>query len=174
MKFTIVGRKCTPHNSFKERAEIKLKKIDKFFSDESIAKITAKVEKNKKIVEITVKSKDLIFRAENVSDDLEQALDNCIDALIRQIRKNKTKIEKKLRINTIDDYLMNDDSFEETEFDIVRTKSVDLKPQSIDEAILQMNMLGHHFYVFLNNDTNKVNVVYCRNDGGYGVIEPNV
>lgn len=176
MKFTIIGRKCTPHSSFKKRAENKLKKVEKFFSDESKAKITAKVEKNKKIVEITVKSKDLIFRAENTADNLEEALDNCVDLLIRQIRKNKTKIQKRLKLNKLDEFFLSlgEDEFEEFDYDIVRTKTVDLKPQSVDEAILQMNMLGHIFYVFLNELTNKVNVVYSRNDGGYGVIEPNI
>ncbi|MEG0979425.1 MAG: ribosome-associated translation inhibitor RaiA, partial [Oscillospiraceae bacterium] len=143
MKITIMGRKCTPRDSFKERAEKKLSKVEKFFSDEAEAKITATVEKNKKIVEITVFNNNMIFRAEDARDDLEEALDCCVDSLIRQIRKNKTKIEKKLRSGAFDEYLNDTSFFEEKNFDVVRTKSVGLKPQSIDEAILQMNMLGH-------------------------------
>ncbi|NCC87779.1 MAG: ribosome-associated translation inhibitor RaiA [Clostridia bacterium] len=173
MKITIIGRKCTPRESFRERAEIKLSKIEKFFSDEAEAKITATVEKNKKIVEITVLNNNMIFRAEDHADELEEALDHCVDSLVRQIRKNKTKVEKQLRKGAFDEYLGDTNIHEETEFDVVRTKSLNLKPQSIDEAILQMNMLGHQFYVFLNQDYNETNVVYRRKDGGYGLIEPN-
>lgn len=173
MKVTIVGRKCTPRNSFKERAEQKLSKLEKFFVDESSAKILAKVEKNKKIVEITVKCKDLIFRAESSSPDLEQSLDECVDTLIRQIRKNKTKVEKKLRLNGLEDFMVVNSEFEETDYEIIRKKSIELKPQSVDEAILQMNILNHQFYMFLNSETNIINVVYHRNDGGYGLIQPN-
>lgn len=173
MKITIIGRKCTPRDSFRERAEKRLAKIERFFSDEAEAKITATVEKNKKIVEITVFNNNMIFRAEDACDDLEDALDRCVDLLIRQIRKNKTKIEKKLRSGAFDDFVGDLTVSEETEFDVVRTKTVDVKPQSIDEAILQMNMLGHMFYVFINNNTDQVNVVYNRKDGGYGLIEPN-
>lgn len=174
MKITIIGRKCTPHESFKERANVKLSKVEKFFTDEAEAKVTATVEKNKKIVEITVYYDNMIYRAEQSCGELEEALDRCVDLLIRQIRKNKTKVEKRLRSGAFDEYSGDTSFYEETDFDIVRTKSVGLKPQSIDEAILQMNMLGHLFYVFLNNDSDQVNVVYRRNDGGYGVIEPNI
>ena len=173
MKITIIGRKCTPRDSFRERAEIKLSKIEKFFSDEAEAKITATVEKNKKIVEITVLNNNMIFRAEDYANELEEALDRCVDSLIRQIRKNKTKVEKQLRRGAFDEYIGDANIHEETEFDIVRTKSLNLKPQSIDEAILQMNMLGHQFYVFLSQDSDETNVVYRRKDGGYGLIEPN-
>ncbi|MDR0314752.1 MAG: ribosome-associated translation inhibitor RaiA [Oscillospiraceae bacterium] len=175
MKITIVGRKCTPRESFKERAEKKLSKIEKFFSDESEAKITATVERNKKIVEIMVMHNNMIFRAEESANDLEDALDHCVDRLIRQIRKNKTKVEKTLRKGAFDEFMEETNGIaEETEFDVVRVKTLTLKPQSVDEAILQMNMIGHHFYVFFNNDTEAINVVYKRNDDGYGVIEPNV
>lgn len=173
MKITIIGRKCTPRESFRERAEIKLSKIEKFFSDEAEAKITATVEKNNKIVEITVLNNNMIFRAEDYANELEEALDRCVDSLIRQIRKNKTKVEKQLRRGAFDEYMGDTNIHEETEFNVVRIKSLNLKPQSIDEAILQMNMLGHQFYVFLNQDSDETNVVYRRKDGGYGVIEPN-
>lgn len=173
MKITIVGRKCTPRESFKERAELKLSKIEKFFTDEAEARVTATVEKNNKIVEITVLSNNMIFRAEDSADDLEEALDRCVDLLVRQIRKNKTKIEKSLRKGAFEGFVEDYNIPEETEFDVVRTKSMNLKPQSVDEAILQMNMLGHQFYVFLNQDSDEVNVVYRRKDNGYGLIESN-
>ncbi|MEG0546622.1 MAG: ribosome-associated translation inhibitor RaiA [Oscillospiraceae bacterium] len=172
MNITIIGRKCTPRNSFKERAEQKLLKVEKFFGNDANAKVTATVEKNIKIVEITLTRGGLIFRAQERSQDLEDALDACVDSLIRQIRKNKTKLEKKLHEASFDDILTSAED-EETNFEIIRIKSIFLRPQSIDEAVLQMNMLGHQFYMFRNAATDLVSVVYKRADGGYGVIEPN-
>ena len=113
----------------------------------------------------------MIFRAQERSDDLEDALDMCVDSLVRQIRKNKTRIEKKLRDVSFDDVFASDD-FDEEDFDVVRTKTVALKPESVEEAILQMELLGHMFYMFRNAETDDTCVVYKRNDGGYGVIEP--
>ena len=170
MNITIVGRKCTPRENFKERAEEKLRKVEKFFGPDATAKITATVEKNQKICEITLTKKSMIFRAQERSDDLEDALDICVDSLIRQIRKNKTRIEKKLRDVSFDDVLAEDS--DEEEIEVVRSKTVVLKPETVDEAILQMNLLGHMFYMFRNAETDDICVVYKRNDGGYGLIEP--
>ena len=170
MNITIVGRKCTPRENFKERAEEKLRKVEKFFGPDATAKITATVEKNQKICEITLSKKSMIFRAQERSDDLEDALDMCVDSLIRQIRKNKTRIEKKLRDVSFDDVLAED--YAEEEFEVVRSKTVVLKPETVEEAILQMNLLGHMFYMFRNAETDDICVVYRRNDGGYGLIEP--
>lgn len=173
MKIVITGRKCSPRESFKERAEKKLAKIDRFFGDEAEAKITATVEKSSQTVEITVMNSGMIFRAQERAENMNDALDRCVDSLVRQIRKNKTKLEKRMRSGAFEDIV--DDSVaidEEKEYDLVRTKRVALKPQSIDEAILQMNMLGHEFYMFLNDATGLVSVVYRRTDGGYGLLEP--
>ena len=170
MNITIVGRKCTPRENFKERAQEKLRKVEKFFGPDATAKITATVEKNQKICEVTLTKKSMIFRAQERSDDLEDALDMCVDSLIRQIRKNKTRIEKKLRDVSFDDVLAED--YAEEEFEVVRSKTVVLKPETVEEAILQMNLLGHMFYMFRNAETDDICVVYRRNDGGYGLIEP--
>ena len=171
MNITIVGRKCTPRENFKERAEEQLRKVEKFFGPDATAKITATVEKNEKICEITLTKKSMIFRAQERSDDLEDALDMCVDSLVRQIRKNKTRIERKLRDVSFDDIFVADD-YDEDDFEVVRTKTVVLKPESVEEAILQMELLGHMFYMFRNAETDDICVVYKRNDGGYGVIEP--
>ncbi len=173
MNITIVGRKCTPRESFKERAELKLSKVEKFFGPDSTAKVTATVEKNIKIVEITLLKGGYIFRAQERSQDLEDALDTCVESLIRQIRKNKTRIERKLHEVSFDEVFAPAED-EEKDFEVVRTKSVILKPESVDEAILQMNLIGHLFYMFRNAETDEINVVYKRNDGGYGVIEPTI
>lgn len=171
MNITIVGRKCTPRQSFKDRAEQKLKKVERFFGEDAEAKITATVEKTDKAVEITLAKGGMIFRAQERSQDLEDALDACVDSLIRQIRKNKTRLEKKLRDASIDDFFAGVTEAEE-DFDIVRKKAVLLKPESVDEAILQMNMLGHQFYLFNNSEDDSICVVYHRKDGGYGLISP--
>ena len=113
-----------------------------------------------------------IFRSQERSQDLEDALDKCVDSLIRQIRKNKTRLAKRIRDVSFDEAFNSADDSAEEEYDIVRTKAVILKPQSSEEAILQMNMLGHEFYMFRNADTDDVNVVYKRADGGYGILEP--
>ncbi len=170
MNITIIGRKCTPRESFRARAEEKLRKVEKFFGPDATAKITATVEKNVKICEITLTKKNMIFRAQERSDDLEESLDKCVDSLIRQIRKNKTRLERQLRDVSFDDVLA--DVVDEDEIEVVRTKTVVLKPESVDEAILQMNLLGHLFYMFRNSETDEICVVYKRNDGGYGLIEP--
>lgn len=171
MNIIIVGRKCTPKEAFKERAEKKLAKVERFFGEDTEAKVTVTVEKSVQRVEITVKHNGMVFRAEEVSNDMIEALDRCVDSLIRKIRKNKTKIEKKLRSGAFDYYTQEAPIPEESEYEILRIKKVGLKPTSPDEAILQMNLVGHQFYMFLNDDTNEINVVYRRKDGGYGILE---
>lgn len=171
MNITVVGRKCTPRENFKERAEKKLSKIDRFFGDGASAKVTATVEKNSQSVEITVFNDGMIFRAQARAENMNDALDECVDLLIRQMRKNKTKVEKRLREGAFDDLIAGEVE-EEKEFELVRTKVIPVKPQSVDEAILQMNMLGHLFYVFRNSADNTISVVYRRDDGGYGLIVP--
>ncbi len=171
MNITIIGRKCNPREDFRLRAEKRLSKVEKLFGEEANAKITATVEKNCHIVEITVLKGGMIYRAEEQEDNMLDALDACVDSLIRQIRKNKTRLDKKLHSAVLDDFFP-DDFEEEKEFDVIREKTVALKPQSVEEAILQMNLLGHQFYMFLNADTDEINVVYKRNATGYGLLVP--
>ncbi len=174
MKITITGRKCSPRDSFKEHAEKKLAKIERFFGSDMEAKITVTVEKSSQSVEITVKNNGMIFRAQERAENMNEALDKCVDTLIRQIRKNKTRIEKKLRAASFDAFADEADIPEEVDFELVRKKTVNLKPQSVDEAILQMNLVDHNFYVFIEESIGEVCVVYKRNDGGYGLITPEI
>lgn len=174
MKINITGRKCTPRDSFKDHAEKKLSKVARFFDDDAEAKVTATVEKSCQIVEVTVSSRGMIFRAEESAQNMNEALDDCIDSIIRQIRRNKTRLEKRLRTGNFDAIIAEaaEAVDEEEQYEVVRTKAVVLKPESVDEAILQMNLLGHMFYMFRNAETAEINVVYKRNDGGYGVLVP--
>ncbi|MCQ2463877.1 MAG: ribosome-associated translation inhibitor RaiA [Clostridia bacterium] len=174
MKINVIGRKCTPRDSFKERAEKKLAKIERLIGTDAEAKVTAIVEKKDQIVEITIFREGMIFRSQERAATLNDALDRCVDSLVRQIRKNKTKVEKRLHTGTIEFEAADSEEqvVEETEFDIVRSKEIVLKPQSVDEAILQMNLLDHKFYMFVNSENDKICVVYVRNDGGYGLLIP--
>ena len=172
MKITVIGRKCTPRDSFKERAEKRLRKIEKFFPDEVEAKVTATVEKNEQTVEVTIFHNGMIFRSQERAVNMNDALDKCADSLVRQIRKNKTRVEKKLRSGAFDSIDASEDFPSDEDFSVARSKEIVLKPQSVDEAILQMNLLDHRFYMFRNSADDKICVVYARNDGDYGLLVP--
>lgn len=174
MKITITGRKCSPRDSFREHAEKKLAKIERFFGSEAEAKVTVTVEKSSQNVEITVNNNGMVFRAQERAENMNEALDRCVDTLIRQIRKNKTRIEKKLRSGNFDAFADESNVPEEVDYELVRTKKVVVKPESVEEAILQMNLVGHQFYMFLDEESGAISVVYRRNDGGYGLITPEV
>ena len=174
MKATIVARKIELTPGMKDYIENKLLKLNKFFDDDTTAKITVSVEKKRQKIEATIYSKNTIFRAEQVSDDMYVTMDMIIDHIERQIRKNKTRLEKQLRVDAfsnIDTSTLDID--EEKEFNVIKVKSLTTKPMSNEEAILQMNLLGHSFFVFKNSETEQNNIVYKRKDGNYGVIEIN-
>lgn len=171
MKITVVGRKCVIRDSFIQRAEKRLEKIEKFFSSDTEAKVTATVEKSEQKVEVTIYHDGMIFRSQERAINMNEALDSCVDSLVRQIRKNKTKVEKRLKQEAFEAY-DRFDSYEsdDDEYMLERTKSLVLKPQSLDEAILQMNLLDHQFYLFLDSDTGKIGTIYKRSSGGYGLL----
>jgi putative sigma-54 modulation protein len=173
MKITYTARKVNLRDNFKELCEKKLSKYQKIFSEEAVASVVVTMYKNRQTVEVTVNDKGMIFRVEDTKDEMNDALDCVVDNLGRQLRKNKTKLERRLRenISKIDQLLPDEDIAEEEEFDI-RTKAVPVKPISVEEAILQMNMLSHDFFVFINAETDEINVVYKRKKGNYGLIEP--
>lgn len=174
MKTTIVARKMDLTSGMKDYVEKKLTKLDKFFDDEAEAKITMSVEKSRQKIEATIYSHNTIFRVEQVTSDMYVTMDKVIDDMERQIRKNKTRLEKKLKKDAFVDMGVTDSPVEEeTEFNIIKTKSFTTKPMSNEEAILQMNLLGHTFFVYKNAKTEKNNIVYKRKDGNYGIIEIN-
>ena len=173
MKLTTNERKINLSPNTKENIEKKFGKLDKFFSGDADCHITLSEEKGRFTVEVTIHHKGFLFRAQEEKRDLHEAIDKIIDVIERQIRKNKTKLEKRLR-NV--DYEIYSDSYESEsgdfeEFNIVKTKVFSIKPMEIEEAILQMNMINHKFFVFKNAATEQTNVVYVRNDGNYGLIE---
>ena len=172
MKVTITARKMQVPQSFPEYAEKRLdSKLSKFFGDEADAKITMTEHKDQIILELTVRYDNMIYRAERTAEDKNDALDSTIDKIIRQIRKNKTKIEKRLKDTAFKESYA-DSVDEQVDYEVIKHKTFVMRPMDIDEAILQMNMLGHSFFMFCNAKTGGTNVVYKREDGNYAVLEP--
>lgn len=173
MKIQIYGKQMTVRESLKLLVEKKLKKFDKFFGENNEAFVTCKARKGVKIIEITVNYGGATFRSEEESDTFITALDRAIEGLERQIRKNKTRLEKTVKRGAfVQVDADDDDEFEEeTEFTI-RTKTFPFKPMTPDEAILQMNLIGHSFFAFTDADSGDVCVVYKRKEGDYGLIIP--
>ena len=173
MKITYTARKVNLKDNFKELCEKKLAKFQKIFSEDAEASVVVTLYKNRQPVEVTVKDNGMVFRAEDTQDEMNDALDKVVDILGRQMRKNKTRLARRLRDNTADfAVLLPEENIEdEKEFDI-RTKTIPIKPVSVEEAILQMNMLDHDFFVFINAETDETNVVYKRKNNTYGLLEP--
>lgn len=172
MKVTITAKKLTISPAFTDYAVDKLNaKLDRFFPEEAEAKLTLAERREQILLELTVKYNGIIYRAEQSAKDKNDALDVTIDRIIRQIRKQKTKVEKNLRANAFID-LEPDTVAEEKEYEVIRYKTFNLKPMTVDEAILQMNLLDHAFFMFKNAETGSVNVVYRREDGNYAVLVP--
>ncbi|KWU67353.1 Fis family transcriptional regulator [Bacillus mycoides] len=178
MKFNIRGENIEVTPALKEYVEKKLSKLERYFDTFPEIKVNLKVYSDKQRIEVTIPFTDLLLRAEETNSDMYAAIDLVVDKIERQIRKHKTKVNRKLRekgsIKT--NFILPEavavlEAVEEDELELVRTKRFDLKPMDVEEAILQMDMLGHSFFVFTNADTNETNVVYGRKDGKYGLIE---
>ncbi|MCC8168910.1 MAG: ribosome-associated translation inhibitor RaiA [Oscillospiraceae bacterium] len=176
MKFTIIGRKIEVTDKVREYVEKKLGKLDKFFKEESEARIVLGTIKDNEYIEASIYASGMIYRAEASDKEILAAIDKIVDLIERQIRKNKTRLAKKIKKDaTLDSRLISGESYTEGEetkdFEIVKTKRFTVKPMSPEEAVLQMNLLGHSFFVFKNVETNEMNVVYKRKDGKYAIIE---
>ncbi len=176
MKIKINGKKTEVPESLKPIIEKKLRKFEKYFRDDVEADVVLRKKNNLETVEVTFFSSGTIYRAEKSDKTYQNALDNAVYVIERQIRRNKTRLEKKLREGV---FVKGSDSFVDTEIDVsddvafnVRYKSFPFKPMSVEEAVMQMNLLEHSFYVFKNEATGEVNVVYVREDGDYGCIMP--
>ncbi len=176
MKFNIIGRKYDLTDKIKDYVEKKLGKLDKFFKDDSEARVVIGTIKDNDYIEATIYAGGMMYRAEATDKEVLAAVDKIVDVIERQIRKNKTRLEKKIKRDAaMDNMLLSGATYtggEETnEFEIVKTKRFVVKPMSVEEAILQMNLLGHTFFVFKNQDTDEMNVVYKRKDDKYAIIE---
>lgn len=173
MKITYTARKVNLRDNFKDRVEKKLKKFDKIFSDDAQAFVVVTLDKSSQTVEITIKDNQMVYRAEKTMPEMNDALDKCIDVLGRQLRKNKAKLEKRLRSGSLEElFAPVEEEVAEEDYTVVRTKQIPVKPITVEEAILQMNMVGHKFYMFTDAESGEVNVVYLRDDGKYGLLQP--
>ena len=177
MKFTFTEKKMEASENLRAYVEKKAGKIDRLFRNESDAFVTFSTERGRFLVELTIKNNGTYFRAHELTSDMYASVDSAVATIERQIRKNKTRLEKKLRSGPID---WNDfapaaaaaDEEPEEDLTIVRTKTFEIKPMTPQEAVLQMNLLGHEFYAFRNSEAGGAfSVVYRRNNGGYGLIE---
>ena len=175
MKFTFTCKKISLNDSVKEYAEKKISKLDRYFQEDAEAFVTFAVEKkNRCVVELTIRSANgTLFRAqeEDPDGDMRGAIDAVVNFIERRIRKNKTRLAKNLRAEALAPEVPEFEVAEDAEYEIVRTKRFAVKPMTTEEAILQMNLLDHAFYVFRSVDSGTVCVVYRRNNGGYGLIE---
>ena len=181
MNYNIRGENIEVTPAIREYVEKKVTKLERYFTETPNANVNVNLktynDKRAK-VEITIPMSQLVLRAEEVHNDMYAAIDLITDKLERQIRKHKTKVNRKFREKGgiselfVSEPITDGPAVEEdNDLEVVRQKSFDLKPMDSEEAILQMNLLGHSFYVFNNADTNRTNVVYKRKDGRYGLIE---
>jgi putative sigma-54 modulation protein len=177
MQVVVKGKNIDVTDSLRDYAARKVQKIEKFFGNSEMdAQVTLKVERGQHIVDVTVQVDGLLLRGEEKTGDMYASIDGVVDKIERQIKKYKTKINRKLRQQgaklTEAAFENGDAPVVEREPRVVRTKRFAIKPMSLEEAMMQMELLGHDFFVFSNADTEEVNVLYRRKDGDYGLIEP--
>ena len=177
MKFTITEKKVQITEELREYAEKKIGKLDRFFKSESEAFITFAIERGRYIAEVTLNNNGMFYRVTEVTGDMQASIDSAAASIERQIRKHKTKLEKRLRAGAlereVDMAVKHDDhEDEDTEFKIVRSKMFSVKPMTPEEAVLQMNLLEHEFFAFKNQSrSDAFSIVYKRKHGDYGLIE---
>lgn len=179
IKYSIRGENIEVTDALRSYLEAKLGKVEKYFSDsqELDARVNLKVYREKTAkVEVTIIIDSIILRAEDTSQDMYGSIDLVADKIERQIRKNKTKIAKKHRekVPTAEIFtseFVSEKEEEQPKVEIVRIKNINLKPMDIDEALLQMELLGHDFFIYIDSEDNTTNVLYKRDDGNYGLIE---
>ena len=174
MEIIIHGDKVKVTKAMSDYIEEKLQRLDKYLenSENVRASVIVKVKNHEQRVEITIPLKSFILRSEETKDDFYAAVDKTIDKLERQVRKNKTRLTKQTKTKDfLLEYIEEIEEDEDEEEPVLKRKKVEVKPMNEEEAILQMELLNHQFYMYKDSDTNKVAVVYKRKDGGYGIIE---
>ncbi len=175
MQLNFAGKNVEVTQALKDVTEKKLVKLEKYFQRDIVGNVTFSTEKNRKIIEVTINLPGTILRAEESSDDMYASIDRAVDILERQIRKYKTRLQKRyqnnetIRFENVIPLPVGDDNEKSS---LVRKKKFTLKPMSAEEAILQMELLRHNFFVFQDAETEDISVVYKRKDGNYGLIEP--
>lgn len=170
MKIIITAKKFNVRDALREKIEKKLTKFDRYFGGDTTAKVMCSTEKDRETMEITLTYGGMVFRVQQTTNDMSASLDACIDVLERKIRKNKTRLQKRLK----DGAFAVDAGYVEPEsaYNLVKTKRFTVKPMDVEEAILQMEMLGHTFFLYQDPTSEEIQVIYRRADGGYGLLVP--
>ena len=175
MKFIILGKNIEVTPGLKSAVEDKIGKLEKYFSPDTEVHVTLSVEKERQKIEVTIPVKGSIIRSEQVSNDMYVSIDLVEEIIERQLKKYKTRITD--RHHSADNFkkeFLENDYMDDEEIKIVRTKKFDIKPMYPEDACVQMELLGHSFFVFNNAETDQVNVVYKRKGGTYGLLEPEI
>ncbi|MEF9989491.1 MAG: ribosome-associated translation inhibitor RaiA [Christensenellaceae bacterium] len=176
MKTTISGKNIEISDYLRKVVDKKAGKLSRYFYPDTVMSVTLSIERSRHIAEVTIVCDGVVLRSEEATGDMYSSIDISLKKLERQIRKHRTRLEKRLHENAFDtdetiyDYFEED--FEEDEPQIVKNKKFVVRPMDIEDAAMQMELLGHSFFVFRNPHNNEVNVLYKRNDGDYGLIEP--
>ncbi len=175
MKFIILGKNIDVTDGLKSAVEDKIGKLEKYFSEDTEVHVTLSVEKERQKIEVTIPVKGSIIRSEQVSNDMYVSIDLVEEIIERQLKKYKTKLtDREQGAGSFKQEYLDKDFMDEEEIRIIRTKKFDIKPMYPEDACVQMELLGHSFFVFCNAETDQVNVVYKRKGNTYGLIEPEV
>ena len=173
MRYTITGRNVNVTPGIRKAVEEKIGKLDRYFNPDTEVIVTLSVQKDRQKIEVTIPVKGNIIHAEESSSDMYVSIDLVEEVIERQLKKYKNKIiDKKQSAQAFSDYFINEETEDDEEIQIVKTKRFGIKPMDPEEACVQMELLNHNFYVFLNAETEEVNVVYKRKGHSYGLIEP--
>ncbi len=176
MRISIIGKNIEVSDYLNDLVTKKVSKLDKYFPEDTEVNVAMAVEHNRHIVEVTIPYSGGIIRGEEVSGDMYASIDNVLAKVEKQIVRHRTKLEKNLRAGAFREELvyseLRDDEADDEPRRVVRIKRFDIKPMTVEEAMLQLELLGHSFYMFTNGDTGQINVIYLRKDGNYGLIEP--
>ena len=173
MKFIIIGKNIEVTEGLRSAVEYKIGKLEKYFTEETEVHVTLSVEKDRQKIEVTIPMKGNIIRSEQVSSDMYVSIDLVEEIIERQLKKYKKKlVDKKQTAAFLRQEFVEKDYMDDEEVKIIRTKKFDIKPMYPEDACVQMELLGHNFYVFCNAETDQVNVVYKRKGNTYGLIEP--
>lgn len=173
MKFIIVGKNIDVTEGLKTAVQDKIGKLEKYFTEDTEVHVTLSVEKDRQKIEVTIPMKGNIIRSEQVSSDMYVSIDLVEEIIERQLKKYKTKLtDRQQSAGFFKQEYLDKDFMDEEEVQIIRTKKFDIKPMYPEDACVQMELLGHNFFVFNNAETNQVNVVYKRKGNTYGLIEP--
>lgn len=180
MKLTVRGKNLEVTGALRDYSEKRLDKLSRYFDEEFDAQVLLSTNKDLKTVEVTVFVEGIVLRAVDKNPDMYAAIDLVVDKIVRQIHKYKTRLTRRFQKQNLAFHAeavaleneVEEEVEEEVDLNVVKTKTFLARPMSVDEAILQMNLIGHDFFAFLNSENDQINVVYRRHDGGYGLIQP--